>query len=58
MFQYPVEASPAVRQTFEIPLDIPDVTIENVTTNRMGHIEITVKSALSSVWHDDHPSVW
>ena len=33
-----------MRQTFEIPLDIPDVTIENVTTNRMGHREITVKS--------------
>jgi transposase len=36
-----------VRQTFEIPLDIPDVTIENVTTNRMGHIEITVKSTVA-----------
>jgi transposase len=35
-----------VRQTFEIPLDIPDVTIENVTTNRLGHIEITVKSTI------------
>jgi transposase len=35
-----------VRQTFEIPLDIPDVTLENVTTNRMGHIEITVKSTV------------
>jgi hypothetical protein len=35
-----------VRQTFEIPLDIPDVTIENVTTNRIGDIEITVKSLL------------
>jgi len=35
-----------VRQTFEIPLDIPDVTIENVTTNRIGHIEITVKSTV------------
>ena len=35
-----------MRQTFEIPLDIPDVTIENVTTNRMGHIEITVKSTV------------
>jgi transposase len=33
-----------VRQTFEIPLDIPDVTIEQVTTNRLGQIEITVKS--------------
>jgi len=35
-----------VRQTFEIPLDIPDVPIENVTTNRLGHIEITVKSTV------------
>jgi transposase len=35
-----------VRQTFEIPLDIPDVSIENVTTNRMGHIEITVTSTV------------
>ena len=35
-----------MRQTFEIPLDIPDVTIENVTTNRIGHIEITVKSTV------------
>jgi len=35
-----------VRQTFEIPLDIPDVTIESVTTNRVGHIEITVKSTV------------
>jgi len=36
-----------VRQTFEIPLDIPDVSIENVTTNRIGHIEITVKSTVA-----------
>ncbi len=35
-----------MRQTFEIPLDIPDVSIENVTTNRMGPIEITVKSTV------------
>ena len=35
-----------MRQTFEIPLDIPDVTIENVTTNRIGHIEINVKSTV------------
>ena len=35
-----------MRQTFEIPLDIPDVTIESVTTNRVGHIEITVKSTV------------
>jgi transposase len=38
-----------VRQTFEIPLDIPDVTIEKVTTNRLGHIEITVKSTVAGV---------
>lgn len=36
-----------MRQTFEIPLDIPEVTIENVTTNRLGHIEITVKSTVA-----------
>jgi len=41
-----LRSEPAVRQTFEIPLDIPDVTIENVTTNRIGHIEITVKSTV------------
>ena len=35
-----------MRQTFEIPLDIPDVAIEYVTTNRIGHIEITVKSTI------------
>ncbi len=35
-----------MRQTFEIPLDIPDVTIEHVTTNHVGHIEITVKSTI------------
>ena len=33
-------------QTFEIPLDIPDVTIESVRTNRAGHLEITVKSTV------------
>ena len=38
-----------MRQTFEIPLDIPDVTIANVTTNRLGHIEITVKSTVEGV---------
>jgi transposase len=45
----PEEASCAVRQTFEIPLDIPDVTIEHVTTNRVGHIEITVKSTIEGI---------
>jgi hypothetical protein len=39
-----------VRQTFEIPLDIPDVTIENVTTNRLGHIEIRVRLFWNSGW--------
>jgi transposase len=38
-----------VHQTFEIPLDIPDVTIANVTTNRLGHLEITVKSTVEGV---------
>lgn len=36
-----------MRQTFEIPLDIPDVTIESVQTNPAGHLEITVKSTLA-----------
>jgi transposase len=35
-----------MRQTFEIPLDIPDVTIESVGTNPAGHLEITVKSTV------------
>lgn len=35
-----------MRHTFEIPLDIPDVTIEHVTTTAQGHIEITVKSTI------------
>ena len=35
-----------MRQTFEIPLDIPDVTIENVTTNPAGHFVISVKSTV------------
>ena len=34
-------------QTFEISLDIPDVTIKHMTTNRLGHIEITVKSTVA-----------
>ena len=38
-----------MRQTFEIPLDIPEVTIENVTTNRLCHSEITVKSTVEGV---------
>jgi hypothetical protein len=35
-----------MRQTFAIPLDIPDVTSESVTTNRVGPIEITVNSTV------------
>ena len=35
-----------MRHTFEIPLDIPDVTIEAVTTNRVGHFEIIVQSTI------------
>ena len=35
-----------MRQTFEIPLDIPDVTIEHVATNPLGQIEITVTSTI------------
>ncbi len=35
-----------MRHTFEIPLNIPDVTIEAVTTNRVGHFEITVQSTI------------
>ena len=35
-----------MRHTFEIPLDIPDVTIEAVTMNRVGHFEITVQSTV------------
>ena len=35
-----------MRHTFAIPLDIPDVTIEAVTTNQVGHFEITVQSTI------------
>ena len=35
-----------MRHTFEIPLNIPDVTIESVRTNPVGHLEITVKSTV------------
>jgi transposase len=35
-----------VHKTFEIPLDIPDVTIEKTETNRHGDIVITVKSTI------------
>ncbi len=35
-----------MHKTFEIPLDIPDVTIEKVETDRHGGFVITVKSAV------------
>jgi len=35
-----------MRITFEIPLDLPDVMIEGVRTDRSGHIEITVQSTV------------
>ena len=35
-----------VHKTFEIPLDIPDVTIEKAETNRHGDFVITVKSTI------------
>jgi hypothetical protein len=33
-----------MRKTFEISLDMPDVTIQTVVTDRHGHFVITVKS--------------
>jgi len=35
-----------MRKTFEIPLDIPDVTIQTVATDRHGDFVITVKSTV------------
>jgi transposase len=35
-----------MRKTFEIPLDIPDVTIQTVETDRNGAFVITVKSTV------------
>src|SRR5882724_2497360 len=35
-----------MRKTFEIPLDIPDVTIQTVGTDRHGDFVITVKSTV------------
>ena len=35
-----------MRKTFEIPLDIPDVTIQSVETDRHGDFVITVKSTV------------
>src|SRR5713101_3575536 len=35
-----------MRKTFEIPLDIPEVTIQHVETDRHGDFVITVKSTV------------
>lgn len=35
-----------VHKTFEIPLDIPDVTVEKTTTNHHGDMVITVQSTI------------
>ena len=35
-----------MRKTFEIPLDIPEVTIQTVETDRHGDFVITVKSTV------------
>ena len=35
-----------MRKTFEIPLDIPDVTIQTVETDRHGDCVITVQSTV------------
>jgi len=40
----------AMHKTFEIPLDIPDVTIEKVETDRHGGFVITVKSAVEGTY--------
>ena len=39
-----------MRKTFEIPLDIPDVTIENVETDRNRDLVITVKSTVEGTY--------
>ncbi len=36
-----------MRKTFEIPLDIPDVTIQTVATDRHGDFVITGKSTVA-----------
>jgi len=41
-----LEERQTMRKTFEIPLDIPDVTIEKVETDRYGDFVITVKSTV------------
>ena len=35
-----------MRHTFEIPLDLPDVTIKAVKTSQMGHIQLTIQSTI------------
>ena len=42
-----------MRKTFEIPLDIPDVTIQTVETDRHGDFVITV----FHVWRDKLSSI-
>src|SRR6266487_1503693 len=39
-----------MRKTFEIPLDIPDVTIQTVETDRNGAFVITVKSTVAGTY--------
>ena len=41
-----LEARHAMHKTFEIPLDIPDVTIEQVATDRHGDFVLTVQRTL------------
>jgi len=41
-----LEERQAMHKTFEIPLDIPDVMIEKVGTDRHGDFVITVKSTI------------
>jgi transposase len=45
-----LEERQAMHKTFEIPLDIPDVTIEKVETNRHGDFVITVKSTIEGTY--------
>ena len=41
-----LEERQAMHKTFEIPLDIPDVMIEKVGTDRHGDFVMTVKSTI------------
>ena len=45
-----LEERQAMHKTFEIPLDIPDVTIEKVETDRHGDFVITVKSTIEGTY--------